>query len=262
MVSIYDELKALSDENYKKFQTGLVPNISPDTVIGVRTPDMRKIADSLFKSGDYEEFLESLPHKWYEENLVHFFIIGLIKDFDECVRRVEAFLPFVDCWPVSDQSSPKVFKKYHDRLLPYIEKWTASPHVYTSRFGIRMYMNEFLGGDFKEEYLEFISKRCARGVKEYSSGKTRNGYSVPEEAGDDYYHRMMVAWYFATALAKKYDAAVKYMETGNAEGKNGKDTKTGGITPLDEWTRRKSIQKAVESFRVSEEHKAYLKSLR
>ncbi|MCR4618011.1 MAG: DNA alkylation repair protein [Lachnospiraceae bacterium] len=256
-VSIYDDLKAAADADYKDFQSKLVPNISPDCVIGVRTPAMRDIAKKLYKSGEYGEFLDSLPHKWYEENLVHFFVISFIKDFDECVKRTEQFLPYVDCWPVSDQSSPKVFKKHHEKLLPLIKKWISSDHVYTARFGIRMLMNEFLGDDFKDEYLELVSMKAPGNINEgvksgtevkiKTNDKESNKIDVPVEASDDYYLRMMVAWYFATALAKQYDAAVKYMED---------------ATKLDEWTRRKAIQKAIESYRVSDEHKDYLRSLR
>ena len=151
-------------------------------------------------------------------------MIALIKDFDECVREVNRFLPYVDCWPVSDQASPKVFSKNHDKLLPYIKKWISSEHVYTARFGIRMLMNEFLGDDFKKEYLSLVANK----------------------KGDDYYLKMMVAWYFATALAKKYDETIVYFEK----------------HLLDEWVFKKAIQKAIESYRVSDEHKEYLKSLR
>ena len=214
----------VKDEGYRDFQAKLVPNISPDTIIGVRTPDMRAVAKEVFSSKERDEFLNDLPHKYYEENLVHFFVISLIKDFDECIAATERFLSYVDCWPVSDQATPKSFKKNHEKLLPYIKKWIADEHVYTARFGIRMLMNEFLGDDFKKEYLEIVSSK----------------------RGDDYYLKMMVAWYFATALAKKYEESVKYIEE----------------RKLDEWVHRKAIQKAIESFRVSEEHKEYLRSLR
>lgn len=223
-MTVYEMLYEHRDEKYKEFQAKLVPNVSPDTIIGVRTPQMRLVAKEVFKSKSFESFLKELPHKYYEENLVHFFIVSMIKDFDECVAAVEKFLPYVDCWPVSDQATPKVFKKNHPKLLPYIEKWIASDHVYTCRFGMRMLMNEFLGEDFKEEYLELVASK----------------------EGDDYYLKMMQAWYFATALAKQYDASVKYIEG----------------RKLDEWVRKKSIQKAVESFRVTDSHKEYLKSLR
>ena len=223
-MSVYEKLLTVKDDEYREFQVKLVPNISPDSIIGVRTPDMRKIAKEVSQSDERDSFLKELPHKYYEENLVHFFIISTIKDFDECIAAVETFLPYVDCWPVSDQSSPKVFKKNHEKLLPYIRKWIASDHVYTARFGIRMLMNEYLGEDFKEEYLELAASN----------------------KGEDYYLKMMVAWYFATALAKRYDESVKYIEE----------------RKLDEWVHKKAIQKAVESYRVSDEHKQYLKSFR
>ena len=223
-MNVYKKLKAVKDDNYKEFQAKLVPNIAADTIIGVKTPQMRNIAKEVFESSKRDEFLKDLPHKYYEENLVHFFVIALIKDFDECVKAVEDFLPYVDCWPVSDQSSPKVFKKNHEKLLPYIKKWIASDHVYTARFGIRMLMNEFLGEDFKEEYLKLVASK----------------------EGDDYYLKMMIAWYFATALAKRYDECIKYIEERR----------------LDEWVHKKAIQKAIESYRVSDEHKEYLKSFR
>ncbi len=223
-MTVYEMLISVKDDKYKEFQTKLVPNIEPDTIIGVRTPQMRDVAKKVFASDLKDTFLQQLPHKYYEENLVHFFVISMIKDFDECIAEVERFLPYVDCWPVSDQASPKSFKKNHSKLIKYIKKWIASDHVYTARFGMRMLMNEFLGDDFKEEYLELVASK----------------------KGDDYYLKMMVAWYFATALAKRYDESVKYIEERR----------------LDEWIHRKAIQKAVESFRVTDEHKEYLKSFR
>ena len=223
-MGVYEMLLAVKDDKYKEFQAKLVPNIPSESIIGVRSPAMRQVAKEVFKSADKDAFLNELPHKYYEENLVHFFVIEQIKDFDKCVSEVEKFLPYVDCWPVSDQATPKAFKKNHEKLLPYIKKWIDSEHVYTARFGMRMLMNEFLGADFKEEYLELVASR----------------------RGEDYYLKMMVAWYFATALAKQYDAAVKYIEE----------------RKLDEWVHKKAIQKAVESFRVTDEHKEYLKSLR
>lgn len=223
-MSVYEMLLEAKDDKYRDFQVKLVPNVSPDTIIGVRTPDMRKISKEVFNSPEKDEFLKELPHKYYEENLVHFFIIAMIKEFDECIEKVEEFLPYVDCWPVSDQATPKSFKKNHAKLLPYIKNWIASDHVYTARFGIRMLMNEFLDDDFKDEYLELVASK----------------------EGDDYYLKMMVAWYFATALAKKYDESVKYIEE----------------RKLSDWIHKKAIQKAVESFRVTDEHKEYLKKYR
>lgn len=223
-MTVAEALFQYQDLKYRDFQSPLVPNIDKETIIGVRTPQMRQVAKEFFGKPEGDKFLKSLPHKYYEENLVHFFMIALIKDFDICVKEVERFLPYVDCWPVCDQSSPKVFKKNHEKLLPLIKKWIASDHVYTARFGIRMLMNEFLGDDFREEYLEWVSS-----VK-----------------GEDYYIKMMVAWYFATALAKRYDETIPYIEEHK----------------LEDWTHKKAIQKALESFRVSDEHKAYLKTLK
>ena len=223
-MNIHERLLELKNEEYRQFTARLVPNIPAETIIGLKTPEMRAIAKNIFMDTDRDIFLNALPHEYYEENLIHFFVISMIKDFEECIQRVEAFLPYVDCWPVSDQATPKSFRKNHEKLLPYIRKWISSEHVYTARFGIRMLMNEFLGEDFREEYLELVATK----------------------KGDDYYLKMMVAWYFATALAKRYDETLPYIEN----------------HVLDEWTHRKAIQKAVESYRVTDEHKEYLKSLR
>ena len=223
-MTLYRRLAEVKDDAYREFQAKLVPNIPKETILGVRTPEMRKIAKEVFESAERDAFLNDLPHKYYEENLIHFFVLAMIRDFNECVRRVEAFLPYVDCWPASDQATPKSFRKNHEKLLPYIEKWIASDHVYTARFGLRMLMNEFLDEDFKEEYLALAASK----------------------QGEDYYLKMMIAWFFATALAKRYDETVPYLEQHR----------------LDEWVHKKAIQKAIESFRVSDAHKEYLKRLR
>jgi len=223
-MDIRNELLKVKDEKYKEFQSKLVPNISKENILGVRTPELRRIAKELYVSKEYKDFFNELPHKYYEENLIHFFVISMIKDFDECIKEVEKFLPYVDCWPVSDQASPKVFKKHHNELLLYIKKWIKSKHIYTSRFGIRMFMNEYLGDDFKPEYLKLVAS-----IK-----------------SDEYYLKMMVAWYFATALAKRYDETIIYFEEHR----------------LDDWIHKKAIQKAIESYRVSNEHKEYLRNLK
>ena len=223
-MTVAERLAGCGSEAYRAFQCKLVPNVPKETILGVKTPDMRRIAKEIWGTKEAESFLAELPHRYYEENQVHFFLIAMIRDFDACAQAVETFLPYVDCWPVSDQATPKSFKKNHEKLLPLIRKWIGSEHVYTARFGIRMLMNEFLGEDFTKEYLELAASA----------------------AGEDYYLKMMQAWYFATALAKQYDATVPYMEPGR----------------LDEWVRKKSIQKALESFRVSEEHKEYLRKMR
>jgi 3-methyladenine DNA glycosylase AlkD len=223
-MTLYERLSGLADETYKDFQSKLVPNIPKDTMIGVRTPDLRMITKELRGTEEAEKFLAELPHRYYEENMIHFFLIAMIPDFEECAKAVETFLPYVNCWAVCDQATPKVFTKNHEKLLPLIRKWIKSEQVYTVRFAIRMLMNEFLEEDFRSEYLEWVA-----GVR-----------------GEDYYIRMMVAWYFATALAKQYDASVVYIEERR----------------LDPWTHKKTIQKAIESYRISEEHKEYLKTLR
>ena len=223
-MTVYERLAACGNEEYIDFVSKLVPNVPKETILGVKTPDMRRIAREIRGTEEAEAFLRELPHKYYEENLVHFFLIAMIRDFDQCVLAVETFLPYVDCWPVCDQSTPKVFAKNHEKLLPLIRKWIASDHVYTSRFGIRMLMNEFLGDDFNPEYLAWVAA----------------------VQGEDYYIRMMVAWYFATALAKRYDESVVYIEERR----------------LEPWTHRKAIQKAIESFRVTDAHKEYLRTLR
>jgi 3-methyladenine DNA glycosylase AlkD len=212
------------DNNYKEFQSKLIPNINKDTILGIRTPALRRMAKDIFNSNEIDKFLNDLPHKYYEENLIHFFIISMIKDFEECINEVEKFLPYVDCWPVSDQATPKVFKKNHSKLLPYVKKWIKSKHVYTSRFGIRILMNEYLDNDFKKEYLSIVSN-----IK-----------------SDEYYLKMMIAWYFATALAKQYKDTITYIE----------DNK------LDIWVHNKTIQKAIESYRITNEQKEYLKGLK
>jgi 3-methyladenine DNA glycosylase AlkD len=223
-MSVYERLLSYQDETYKEFQSKLVPNIDKETIIGVRTPQIRSIVKEIFGTEEANIFLKTLPHQYYEENLVHIFLVSKIKDYNECVKEIERFLPYIDCWPVCDQATPLVFKKNHDKLLPYIKKWIKSNKVYTARFGIRMLMNEFLNDDFKEEYLELVSSK----------------------KGEDYYLKMMIAWFFATALAKQYNATIKYIEN----------------KCLDPWIHKKTIQKAIESYRVSDEHKEYLKTFR
>lgn len=227
-MTIRERLFQVQDLAYRDFQSPLVPNISKETMIGVRTPQLRSLAKEIHSSPEEADFLKELPHKYFEENMLHFFLIALTKDFNLCIEQVESFLPYIDCWPVCDQSSPKCFKKNHQSLLPFIKKWLASDHIYTARFAMRMLMNEFLDQDFDPIYLEWVA-----------------GKKGPQDQ-DDYYLKMMQAWYFATALAKQYEASLPYLEKHK----------------LEIWTHNKTIQKAIESFRVTEEHKKYLKSLR
>lgn len=217
-------LYGLQDIKYRDFQSKLIPTVDVNTIIGVRTPRLRAYAASLSKSGDAAEFLSELPHKYFDENQLHAFIISRIKDYGECAAEVNRFLPYVDNWATCDQLSPAVFKKNKDKLIDEIYKWLGSGKTYTIRFGLGMLMTHFLDGDFKEEYLE-------------TAAKIRS---------DEYYVNMMTAWYFATALAKQYKYAVPYIEQGR----------------LDAWTHNKAVQKAVESRRITPEQKQYLKSLK
>ncbi len=223
-MNIKEELFRHQDKKYRDFQAKLIPNIDSNTIIGVRTPDVRSLAKKMIKEDNYKSFLEALPHTYYEENLLHFFIVSLIKDFNECIKETERFLPYVDCWPVSDQATPITFKKNHDKLLSYIKKWIKSKHIYTARFGIRMLMNEFLDDDFKEEYLLLVAS-----IK-----------------SDDYYLKMMISWFFATSLAKQYDKTIIYLEN----------------KKLDKWIHNKTISKAIESYRITNSQKEYLKKLK
>ena len=212
------------DEKYRDFNSSLIPTVDREKFVGVRTPVLRKIAKDVFKSGEYEDFLNCLPHKYYEENNLHAFIIEQIKDFDECIGRLEEFLPYVDNWATCDSMTPKVFAKHKTELLEKIEVWLKSDQTYTVRYAVRMLMCFFLDGDFEVKYLEKVSS-----IK-----------------SDEYYIKMMVAWYFATALAKQYDSAVKYIENDS----------------LDNDVRKMTIQKAVDSFRVTDDQKAYIKMFR
>lgn len=218
------ELHELQDEKYRDFQSKLIPGIDPDTMIGVRTPELRKLAKSLAKEEDVEGFLRDLPHKWFEENQLHAFILSEMKDYDECVKEVDLFLPHIDNWATCDQMSPKVFRKNKADLLKRIKKWIRSKETYTIRFGIGMLLTHYLDEDFDPGHLDMVAR-----VK-----------------SDEYYVNMMRAWYFATALAKQYEAALPYIEQ----------------RKLDTWTHNKTIQKAVESYRVSDDHKEDLKELR
>lgn len=223
-MNIQKELFKLQDKDYRLIQVKTITNINPDTIIGVRTPELRKLAKELYKSNNYEEFINDLPHKYFDENQLHAFIISEIKDYDKCLYEFKKFLPYVDNWATCDQSTPKVFSKNLDKLINEIKKWIKSKETYTIRFGISMLMRNYLDDNFKEEYLELVSK-----IK-----------------SDEYYVNMMIAWYFATALAKQYDSTIKYIENNK----------------LDIWVHNKTIQKTVESYRVTDEHKDYLRSLK
>ena len=223
-MSIRETLFSLREEKFAAFQARLIPNVAPERVIGVRTPALRKLAKTLRGSGQAEVFLKALPHEFFEENNLHAFLLCEMKDFEACVQAVEDFLPYVDNWATCDQMSPGVFRKNKQALLPHIRRWIASEQCYTRRFGIGMLMSHFLDEDFREEYLSLVS----------------------DIRSEEYYVNMMIAWYFATALAKQYEAALPYLENRR----------------LDPWVHNKAIQKALESFRVSDGHKTYLKTLK
>ena len=224
MDNITSELYKLQDKKYRDFQIKLIPTRDPDTIIGIRTPELRRLAKQIVKENTYKLFLKDIPHKYFDENQLHAFIISEIKDFDECITLINAFLPYVDNWATCDQMSPKVFKKNHDKLIKYIEGWINSKDTYTIRFGIGMLLQHFLDEDFKPEYLEMVSILKS----------------------EEYYVNMMRAWYFATALAKQYDNTICYIE----------------MRKLDVWTHNKIIQKAIESYRIPQEKKDYLKSFK
>ena len=221
---IRKRLYELQDTGYRDFQIKLLPTVGHETVIGVRTPALRKLAGELRKDPDIGVFLQDLPHAFFDENQLHAFIISGMKDFSECIEQVKRFLPFVDNWATCDQLSPKVFKKHRAELLGCVREWIRSDLIYTVRFGIGMLMQHFLDDDFDPEYPQL-----AAAVR-----------------SEEYYVNMMTAWYFATALAKQYDTVLPYIEQRR-------------LTP---WTHNKTIQKAVESYRITPEQKEYLRSLK
>ena len=222
--ALHDALFALQDTSYKAFHEKLIPTVPCETVIGIRTPVLRRFASDYAKTPDAAEFLASLPHAYYEENNLHAFLIEKIRDFDQALAALEAFLPYIDNWATCDTLAPKVFAKHTDELLPHIESWIASEKTYTVRYGLGALMRYYLDEHFKPEYLTL-----AAGVR-----------------SEEYYVNMMIAWFFATALAKQYDAALQIL----LEHK------------LDIWTHNKAIQKARESFRITDAQKVYLSTLK
>ena len=225
MTEIQRRLFELQDEKYGEFQRKLMPTVAPESVIGVRTPQLRALAKEIYGSPEAEGFLrEELPHKYYEENNLHAMLIEQIKDYELCVEALDRFLPYVDNWATCDTMFPKALGRRLPELLEKIKLWTASGETYTIRFGIGMLMRFYLDGNFNGEILELVS-----GVR-----------------SEEYYVNMMRAWFFATALAKQYEAALAYLEK----------------EKLDAWTHNKTIRKAIESYRISDEQKAYLRTLK
>ena len=221
---IRNELFEKQDMKYLEMQAKIIPTSPVDSFIGVRTPELRKLAKQLGKTEDIHLFLDDLPHKYFDENQLHAFIISGIKDYGRCLEEVKRFLPYVDNWATCDQMSPKVFKKHRGELIEEIKTWLRSEKTYTVRFGTGMLMEHFLDGDFDTVYPDMVA----------------------DIRSDEYYINMMTAWYFATALAKHYDEILPYIEGHR----------------LDVWTHNKAIQKSVESCRITPEQKEYLKSLR
>lgn len=221
---ITSRLFALQDTNYKNFNSKLIPNIDKSMFIGVRTPELKKFAKELAQRDDVDVFLSSLPHEYFEENQLHAFIISQNQSCSQVFEMLEKFLPFVDNWATCDQMNPKIFNKHKTELIEQIYSWINSGETYTIRFSLNMLMTYFLDVDFKEEYLA----------------------TAAAVVSDEYYVKMMVAWYFATALAKQYNSTLPYLTE----------------YKLSKWVHNKTIQKAVESYRITPEQKEYLRTLK
>lgn len=221
---ITESLYTAQDTAYRDFNSKLIPNVSKDLFIGVRTPVLRKIAKDIIKSGDAKSFISILPHKYFEENQLHAFILSQIPDFDFVIKETERFLPYVNNWATCDQMSPRVFKKNLDIVYKYVCKWIKSKDVYTVRFAVKVLMQYWLDDNFDEKYADMVANIKSK----------------------EYYINMMRAWYFATAAAKQFDKILPYFKPGR----------------IDEWTRLRAIQKALESYRISDKNKQILRGLR
>lgn len=224
MEEIQKQLFELQDMAYRDFHSRLMPNIDKETVIGIRVPMLRKYAKSIAGTELAEKFIKELPHCYYEENNLHMMLITGIKDYDRCLTEIERFLPYIDNWATCDFPAPKCFENHKEDLLPVIKRWIASSETYTIRYGIGMLMRLYLDADFDPEYVRIVA----------------------EVKSDEYYVNMMIAWYMATALAKQWDAVIPYIEEHR----------------MSDWVHRKTIQKAVESYRITDEQKRYLKEYR
>lgn len=224
MEKILNDLFSFQDKEYREFNSKLIPNVSKENIIGVRIPTLRKYEKTIKNTAFAKKFLTSLPHRYIEENTLHALLLENIRDYDEAIKALDEFLPYVDNWAVCDIMSLKVFKKHLDILPQQLDIWLNSKHTYTIRFAIKMYMTYFLDENFNITYMNKISKIIS----------------------DEYYVNMMIAWYFATALAKQYDSTIKLLEAKS----------------LDPWVHNKTIQKAVESYRITAEQKEYLKTLK
>lgn len=224
MEEIQKHLFELQDMAYRDFHSRLMPDIDKETIIGIRVPVLRKYAKSIAGTELSEKFIKELPHRYYEENNLHMMFITRIKDYDRCISEIERFLPYIDNWATCDFPAPKCFENHKEELLPVIKRWIASGETYTIRYGIGMLMRLYLDADFDPEYVKLVA----------------------EVESDEYYVNMMIAWYMATALAKQWDAVIPYIEEHR----------------MSDWVHRKTIQKAVESYRITDEQKRYLKGYR
>lgn len=218
------DLFDMQDDAYRAFHSKLIPNVSPDVIIGVRTPALRKYAKEMSKTSQAEEYLAILPHTYYDENNLHAFLIEELKDYTTAIHALDTFLPYVDNWATCDMMSPKVFKQHLPELIIKIKEWINADHIYMKRFAMCMLMKFYLDENFKPEYLDLVAS-----VK-----------------SDEYYVNMVIAWFFATALAKQYKETLPYIEQ----------------CRLDKWVHNKAIQKAVESYRITSAQKDYLKTLK
>ncbi len=224
MTSLQKALFELSDEEYRVFHSRLMPTVDDALIMGVRTPVLRKFSNEFSKTEAAKQFLNDLPHKYYEENNLHAFLLEKEKDYGTLIKMLDRFLPFVDNWATCDMMKPKILKKHTAELIYDIDRWINSSDTYAVRYGINCLMTYYLDESFKEEYFQ----------------------KVVDIKSDEYYINMMRAWYFAAALTKQYGYAVKVFEN----------------RLLDNWTHNKAIQKAVESYRIASEKKVYLKSLK
>ena len=224
MTELQKELFELQDLDYREFHSKLMPTVDKDKIIGIRTPQLRKFAKEFAKAEEKNSFLEEVPHTYYEEDNLHGFLLEMEKEYDVLVDRIEKFLPYVDNWATCDMMRPKVFKKHLPELFERVQVWIKSEHLYTIRYGIGMLLSFYLDEDFDKKHLEMVA----------------------QIRSEEYYVNMMIAWYFATALAKQWDATIYYIEE----------------QKLDKWTHNKAIQKAVESYRITKEQKEYLRTWR
>ena len=221
---VQKKLFEMQDMGYRDFHSKLVPTMEKDKFIGIRMPVLRKFAKEFGKTEESEMFLKVLPHQYYEENNLHGLLIEQIRDYDKCLEELERFLPFIDNWATCDMLTLKIVKKHKDVFIREVYRWLESDKPYTIRFGISMLMRHYLDEDFRMKYPE----------------------KVAAVRSEEYYVNMMRAWYFATALAKQYEQILPFLEEKR----------------MDIWTHNKTIQKAIESYRITPEQKSYLRTLR